>query len=99
VFSYIDVLGITNTRIRLEKLIATHPVKELPALYETWAFITMFTTAYHWPVLSQINPISTLARGASCFPTNIFVCISHLPKHATPHLLLDFITLIIFHEE
>jgi hypothetical protein len=35
------------SRVLLEKLIVVHLVK-LPTFYETWKFITVFTTAFHW---------------------------------------------------
>jgi hypothetical protein len=46
--------GLTKRiRVRLEKLIVTHLMREFSAFYGTRRFITMFTRARHW---SQTSP-------------------------------------------
>jgi len=52
-------------------VIFTQPVKKFPAFCDTRRFITVFTRARHWSLLSQKNPVHTFPP---CFPS-IYFCI------------------------
>jgi len=54
-FSSLDFNQPTNqptmrSRVLLDKLIVTQPVKKLPTFYGTWMSITVFTRVRHWPL-------------------------------------------------
>jgi hypothetical protein len=47
-------------RVPLEELIVVRIVKNLPEFYGTQRFITTFTRARYWSLLSQMHPFHTL---------------------------------------
>jgi hypothetical protein len=64
------------SRVLLEKLIVTHPVKKLPAFYGTRRFITVFTRAHHWSL-----PWSRCIQSTPSYPISvrsILILSSHL---------------------
>jgi len=57
------------SRVLLEKLTGSQLVKKFPAFYETWRFITAFTSARHlslsWTRSIQSMPTHPLPEGPS----------------------------------
>lgn len=67
------------SRVFLENMRVTQPVKTFPAFYETRRFITVDTRPPLFPILSQLHPIHTLhsLRGILMLPSHLCLRMSN----------------------
>jgi hypothetical protein len=76
---------LTPWGIVLEKLLVAPQVKKFPAFHEILGFISVFTTTWHWTLLSQTDQFQILTPYLFKFHFNIILSLKpRSPKCSLP---------------